>query len=232
MEPVFNVLLQPEIYAGSGRALWIIYIVVMVIIYSRIITYERNLIKAKNNISGIVQQIFTGLAKFRIAGAEDQAFNLWSRLFTEEWRWNLALRWQSNYSTIITAVQPLIITMILYDVIASDMASAVAAEQDPWQTVIDPAKFMAFYAAFSGLNTAINEIVPLVSQVFKLRPSIENLQPILDEVPEVADDKMDAELLTGAITVEHLRFSYTEDSPDVIKDLTLPTPKGILKQLN
>ena len=207
-------------------ALWIIYILIMALIYSRIIDFERNLIKAKNDIAGLVQQIFTGLAKFRIAGAEDQAFNLWSRLFTQEWKWNLALRWQSNYSTIITAVQPLIITLILYDVISSDMEAAAAQGQDPAQTVIDSAKFMAFYTAFAGFNTAINALVPIVSQVFKLRPSIENLQPILDEVPEVAEDKMDAEVLTGTITVEHLSFSYTDDSPLVINDLSLRINSG------
>ncbi len=206
--------------------LWIIYILIMMLIYSRIIDFERNLIKVKNEIAGMVQQIFTGLAKFRIAGAEDQAFNLWSKLFTEEWQWNLKLRWQSNYSTIITSVQPLIITLILYDVISSDMETAAAMGQDPTETVIAPAKFMAFYTAFAGFNTTINTIVPIVSQVFKLRPSIENLQPILDEVPEVADDKIDAEILSGSITVEHLTFSYTENTPDIIRDLSLKINAG------
>ena len=65
-----------------------------------------------------------------------------------------------------------------------------------------------------------------MAQVFKLRPSIENLQPILDEVPEVADDKMDAEMLTGSITVEHLSFSYGENMPDVLRDLNLKINAG------
>jgi ATP-binding cassette subfamily C protein len=106
------------------------------------------------------------------------------------------------------------------------MAAAVMQGQDPTQTVINPAKFMAFYAAFAGFNTTINTIVPTVSQVFKLRPSIENLQPILDEVPEVADDKIDADVLSGSITVEHLTFSYAENSPDIIRDLSLKINAG------
>ena len=116
--------------------------------------------------------------------------------------------------------------LILYYVVSNDMAAAAAQGQDPTLTVISPAQFMAFYTAFAGFNAAINMIVPIVSQVFKLRPSIENLQPILDEVPEVADDKMDAEVLTGSITVEHLSFAYSEDAPDVLKDLNLKINSG------
>ena len=206
--------------------LWIVYLLIMAIIYSRIVNFERNLIKAKNEIAGLVQQIFTGLAKFRIAGAEEQAFNLWSRLFTEEWRWNLKLRWQSNYSSIIASVQPLIITLILYYIISNDMQTALEQGKDPSQEVIGSAQFMAFHTAFAGFNLAINTIIPTLAQVFKLRPSIENLQPILDEVPEVADDKMDAEMLTGSITVEHLSFSYGENMPDVLRDLNLKINAG------
>ena len=213
-------------YTVLAVFLWLIYIVIMGFLYSRIVDYERNLIQSKNKISGLVQQIFTGLAKFRLAGAESAAFNLWSSLFSAAWSWNLKLRWQSNYSTIITSVQPLIITLILYDVISSDMVTAATQGLDPSESVMNSAKFMAFYTAFTGFNTSINSLVPVVAGLFKLRPAIENLMPVLETVPEAEDDKPDAGLLTGAIKVEHLSFSYKSDSPLVINDLSLSIAAG------
>lgn len=206
--------------------LWVVYCTFMAFIYRRIVNFERNMVNAKNKTAGLIQQIFTGLAKFRIQGAEEQAFNLWSKLFGEEWKWNLQLRWLSNYSSIMTGIQPLIITMILYFLVANDMKEALEQGKDPTKTVISYAQFIAFQTAFTGFNLTINSMIPTIAQFFKLRPSIENLQPILDEIPEVAEDKVDADVLSGSISVEHLSFSYGEDTPEILHDLTFRISAG------
>ena len=208
--------------------LWIVYCIFMAFIYRRIVNFERNMINAKNKTAGLIQQIFTGLAKFRIQGAEEQAFNLWSKLFGEEWKWNLQLRWLSNYSSIMTSIQPLIITMILYFLVTNDMKEALEQGKDPTKTVISYAQFIAFQTAFTGFNLTINSMIPTIAQFFKLRPSIENLQPILDEIPEAAEEKIDADVLSGSISVENLSFSYGEgeNTSYVLHDLSFRISAG------
>ena len=88
--------------------IWAIWCIVTAIIYNRVLGYQRGLINAGNKESGLIQQIFAGLAKFRVHGAEEQAYNLWSKVFGETWQWNLKLRWQGNYNLIISSIQPFI----------------------------------------------------------------------------------------------------------------------------
>lgn len=204
-------------------AVWFVYAIITAFIYRRVIGFQRNLIAANNAEAGLVQQIFAGLSKFREHGAEKHAFYLWSKVFGETWKWNLKLRWQSNYNMIIGSVQPFILTMALYYIAVYGMNEVNAQGQ----TVqgIGYAQFIAFQAAFTSFNGTINGIIPLIGQYFAIQPQIENLRPILKEVPESVGDKADAGLLSGAIELSNVSFSYVEGR-EVLHDLNLRIAAG------
>lgn len=208
--------------------IWAIWCVITVVIYWRVLSYQRKLIAATNAEAGLVQQIFAGLGKFRVHGAEEQAYNLWSKVFGETWRWNLALRWQNNYNSIIGAAQPFILTMVLY-------YFAVYGLQDSSNTVADTekviigigyAQFLAFEAAFTAFNATLNSVIPLIGKFFSIQPHIENLRPILEEIPENTTDKVEADPLSGGIEVSHLSFAYVEDNKDVLHDISFQIAAG------
>lgn len=208
---------------AAAIAVWFVYALVTAFIYRRVINFQRNLIAANNAEAGLVQQIFAGLAKFREHGAEKQAFYLWSKVFGETWNWNLKLRWQGNYNSIIGSVQPFILTMLLYWIAVYGMNEVNAQGQ----TVqgISYAQFIAFQAAFTSFNGTLNGIIPLVGQYFAIQPQIENLKPILEEEPESVGDKVDAGVLSGAIEVSNLTFSYVEGR-EVLHDLNFRIAAG------
>lgn len=204
-------------------AVWFVYAIITAFIYRRVIGFQRNLIAANNKEAGIVQQIFKGLGKFREHGAENQAFWLWSSVFGETWKWNLKLRWQANYNTIIGSVQPFILTMALYYIVIYGM-NEVGPNGQTIQGIGYP-QFIAFQGAFSSFNATLNGIIPLVGQYFAIQPHIENLRPILKEVPESVGDKADAGILSGAIEVSNLTFGYTEGK-DVLHDISFKISAG------
>ncbi len=207
---------------AAAVGVWLIWIIVTFFIYRRVLGFQRNLIEAGNRSAGMIQQIFAGLAKFRIAGAEEQAFNLWSKIFGESWGWNLKLRWQSNYNMIIGSIQPFILTMLLYYVALMDTQTVNGQPQQG----ITYAQFLAFSAAYSSFNATLNSLIPLVGEYFSIQPHIENLRPILDEEPETTDDKKEAGVLSGAVSVNNLKFSYGENLPDVIKGISFEIKSG------
>ncbi len=209
---------------AEALAVWAVYFVVVAFIYRRLINFQREMLKAANRTAGLLQQIFTGLAKFRVHGAEAQAFYLWSRIFGVEWKWKMKLRWQGNYNGIIGSVQPFILNMLLYYTAMYGMQETNANGQVVQH--IGYSQFLAFQAAFSSFNGTVVGIVPLVAQFFTIKPHIDNLRPILEEVPEATEDKLDADVLTGAVKIEHLTFSYGDDLPDVLKDITLEIRAG------
>ena len=207
---------------AAAVGVWLIWIVVTFFIYRRVLGFQRSLIEANNRAAGLIQQIFAGLPKFRIAGAEEQAFNLWSKIFGETWGWNLKLRWQGNYNMIIGSIQPFILTMLLYYVALMDTQTINGQPQQG----ITYAQFLAFSAAYSSFNATLNSLIPLVGEYFSIQPHIENLRPILDEEPETTDDKKEAGVLSGAVTVSNLTFSYGENLPDVLKGVSFEIKSG------
>ncbi len=209
---------------AAAVAIWLVYCLISAFIYRRVIYFQRNLVAANNKTAGIVQQIFTGLAKFRIQGAEEQAFYLWSKVFGEEWKWNLKLRWQSNYNMIIGSIQPFVLTMALYYITMYGMQTVNA--DGSVTTGIGYAEFIAFSAAYSTFNGTLNAVIPLVGTFFTIQPHIENLRPILNEEPENTDDKIDADILSGAIEVSHLSFAYHKDGPNVLNNINFNVAAG------
>ncbi len=208
--------------------IWLIWCVITVAIYWRVLSYQRKLISATNAEAGLVQQIFAGLSKFRVHGAEEQAYNLWSKVFGETWRWNLALRWQNNYNSIIGAAQPFILTMVLYYFAVYGLQDSSHAAVDTEKVIIGIgyAQFLAFEAAFTAFNATLNSVIPLIGTFFSIQPHIENLRPILEEVPENTTDKVEADPLSGAIDVSHLSFAYGEDKNDVLHDISFQIAAG------
>ena len=208
---------------AAAIVVWFIYAIITAFIYRRVIGFQRNLINANNKEAGIVQQIFKGLSKFREHGAENQAYWLWSSVFGETWKWNLKLRWQSNYNTIIGSVQPFILSMCLY----YNAVYGINEVGPNGQTVqgITYAQFIAFQGAFSSFNATINAIIPLIGQYFSIQPHIENLRPILKEVPESIGEKADAGILSGAIEVSNLTFGY-DNGKEVLHDISFKISAG------
>ena len=201
--------------AGIALAIWAVYMVVLAVIYRRIFSFQRKQIEASNKTVAIIQQLFNGLAKFRVRGAEEQAYYLWSKVFGESWKWNMRLVWQGNYNSVIGAVQPFILTLVLYYMAVYGLEDAVTGRMG-----ISYPEFMAFQAAFSSFNASLIGVIPLVVRLISMKPHIDNLRPILEEEPEVTEDKIDADVLTGDVEVSHLTFSYGKDMPDVLKDVS------------
>ena len=208
---------------GVAVGLWLLYGLLMVWIMQRDIEAERQMTTAKNATSGIVQQIFAGLSKFRVQGMEEQAYYLWSKAFGDEYKWNYKKRWQSNYMEILVAVQPMLLSLALYFFVFTYINMAGKA---PAADIIDSAKFLAFHAAYAAFNTSLNAMFPAALQVMALRPQLENLRIILDAVPEASEERMDAELLTGAVEIRNLTFSYTEGGKNVLDDVSFSIAAG------
>ena len=204
-------------------AVWLVYFVVVGLVYRRVFQLQRHLIQAENKVSAQVQEIFNGLPKFRVQGAEARAYHLWSKVFGEEWNWKLKLRWQGNYNTIIGSIQPFILSMLLYYTVIYGMQEKV---NDVVVQTMGYAQFLAFQAAFSSFNATLVSVIPLVVQLFSIQPHIENLRPILEAEPEISEDKVDADVLSGVLEVQHVSFSYLPDSPEVLHDISFRVQAG------
>ena len=216
---------------GVAVGLWIIYLAVSAFILSRLIRAEQRETIAQNKTSGILAQIFTGLVKFRIKGAESQAYRLWGKAFAAEWQENYTVRWQKNYNAILSAVEPILLALAVYYVGLKELAEGTGSSgtgieifgaAEPMTT----AKFIAFQAAYAAFNTSLNAVIPVIEEMSVMYPVLENLKPILETEPESGEEKIEADTLSGALEVKNLTFSYGEDTPNVLNDISFRIAAG------
>jgi len=199
-------------------ALWVLYLGIVAFIHKDYVSLQRENIKAANATSAKVVQIFNGLTKFRSRGAEEQAYNMWAKLFSKEWRLGLAVRWQNNYDAIINVVLPYVFMHLIYYKVA---IWKIEGDSDALTSV----DYMAFYAAFGAFNAALISMVPLVITFLSVPAHIDNLLPILEEAPEVVEDKKDANQLKGELKLNNISFAYP-NGPEVIHDVSLQVNPG------
>ena len=180
---------------------------------------RRELTQAHNKTAGIVQQIFTGLAKFRVQGNEEQAYHLWAKNFVNEWNWNWKIRWQGNYTSLLGMIQSTACILLMYFVVMH-YVNELDADGKIVKEGINYATFLAFQAAYGGFNGTLNAFLGAVGGFLAIQPQVENVKPLFEEEPEILDDKPDADILSGAIEVKDLTFAYDEDSPDVLHGIS------------
>lgn len=204
-------------------ALWFVYLLVVGVIYYNIVRINRQIILASSKVTALILQIFNGLNKFRIAGAEKQAYSLWAKAFGEQWRWNIKKRKQSNYLEAVNTVLGFLLPLVIYAMTMRWIKEAAAQGGSP---DMDYATFLAFQAAFSGFNAVIISVIPTISELLNIKPSLERLAPVLETVPEVAADNIEVGVLRGDIDLEKVSFRYDDDAPMVLDNLTLHIKEG------
>ncbi len=215
--------------------IWLVYVAIGGFLLRRLVDYQRKMTMAKNKTSGILQQIFTGLVKFRVKGAEEYAYHLWSERFAEEWKWNYEAGWLRAYNDVIAVIQPILLSLALYYFGIKELAEAAAAGGTAASAAqealgapepLTVATFIAFQAAYTGFNASVNAVMQTMEHFSVIQPLLENIRPILEAEPESAEDKLEADVLSGAFEVRNLTFSYGDGLPDVLKDVSFRVAAG------
>ena len=171
-----------------------------------------------------MQQIFAGLPKFRIQGAEEEAYRLWAKTYGNHFNWTLKLRWQNNYTSIIGSIQPFVLNLILYLIAVYGIEEVGPNGQKV--VGISYAQFIAFSAAYSSFNGVLGGVIGMIGQYFGIQPQLENFRPILNEVPEPIGNKKEAGALLGEVEVKNLTFAYEGATTNVIKDVSFKINPG------
>lgn len=94
------------------------------------------------------------------------------------------------------------------------------------KTGVSVADFMAFNAAYGQVSLALMGFAPIAKQIAEVKPMLDLLAPILETVPEADEDKPSVESIDGSIEVSGVTFSYGDNSPIILRDLTFRVRSG------
>ncbi|MEF2232008.1 MAG: NHLP bacteriocin export ABC transporter permease/ATPase subunit [Pseudodesulfovibrio sp.] len=180
------------------------------------IRYSRRAVELAGRISGQTLQFISGVSKLRAGGAEDRALMLWAERFAEQRRVSYQIGAVGNgfaaFNSLFGIVGSALIFMgVIYFERENDM---------------DMGTFMAFWAAFGGMQSGILSLVGGITNVFQAIPHFERLRPILEEAPENAEAKGDPGEIRGNIEISGVSFRYGDDGPQILANVSFRIRPG------
>lgn len=161
---------------------------------------------------GISYGILSGIQKIKLAGAEKRAYSKWAKLFSKsaKLKYNPPIILRIN-SVIIMAIS-LIGNLVLYYFAVMSKVSI--------------AEYYAFNTAYGMISGAFTALAGIALQIATIQPTLKMVKPILEEEPEISENKKIVENLNGNIKLDNISFKYDENSPYIFEDFSLDIKAG------
>lgn len=178
------------------------------------IKYQKDLLETQNKLSGFVLQLINGIAKIRVSASENVFFYQWSKKFSKQRKLTFKVHGFNNYLSTFNATFSVVSILVIFYLVVGERHS------------LKPGMFIAFSAAFASFQAAMLSLSQAFLQLMGSLPMLDNVKPILETVPEYDETKESPGELRGNIEISNLNFSYNEDGPQVLKDVTLDIKAG------
>lgn len=169
-------------------------------------------------LQGFVLQLINGIAKIRLAGAEDRALSQWGIRYASKVKLERHVAAIQAWVAVFNSLLPLVTSIVLFSGVGTLVARGYG--------MIDTAAFIAFNAALGTFMAAAISTGNTLINLIQVIPLMNRALPILVEEPEIALEKPDPGELTGRIEGRHLRFRYDPDGPLILDDVTFDAEPG------
>lgn len=173
-------------------------------------------IETRGEISGLLGNLLTGIAKIRITGTEKHAFTEWALKFRKERSLLLKAGSMQNMLAVTTASFP----VIALSIIIFSAAGTFSGEH------LSCGSFIAFISAFTTFQTALLQSTMTIIGSLDVIPLYERIKPVLDALPENTSSRTQPGKLLGQVELQGVNFSYTEDGPQVLHDIDIKAEPG------
>jgi NHLM bacteriocin system ABC transporter, ATP-binding protein len=202
---------------GSGMVVPGLIVILISIIISTCTTiaqarYNRKTQELASKENGLSFELVSGIQKIRLAGAENRAFAKWANLYTKQAKRAYNPPVLLSLSTVFLTTVALIGTIVIYYFTIT--------------THVALADYFAFNASYAMIMAAFSTLAGAAKTMSQIHPELEMLEPILQEVPEISENKQVVSKISSGIEIDHLTFRYDEDSPNVFNNLSLKIKPG------
>jgi len=162
--------------------------------------------------NGLTYMIMSGVEKIKLTGSEERAYNRWARQYANSTRATYSPGLFLTFSsTIIFAV----------DLLASVIYFYLAVKYE-----ISSADYYGFLIALGLIDGAISSVSTILNGYSSLKPTLEMIEPILSEEPEVSGSKQIVNRLNGNIELSNVSFKYEENGPTIVDNLSCRIRNG------
>lgn len=206
---------DPSLAIWATVFIFAVLVVIIILEYSNL-KYLRNSQILSQKISGLSYQLITGMSKIRVSGAERNAYSEWSKVFSHERENEFKSGLIENRLSVFFSVIPVVALIVIFFNIAFIKPGGT----------MDTGTFVGFNAAFTIFLAAVISLGQSISSLMQAVPIYENLRPIIDTLPEVEENKPEANQLNGNIEVNNVVFRYSEGGAEVLKGISMNVKAG------
>lgn len=188
----------------------------------------RKLGVSQGKIFGMQVQLISGIAKLRIAGAEQRAFNHWARQQAKQLRVSALIQRLEGWGGLINTGLNHATTICLYYFAATMLASSasLAVAGQAGTVFLTMGSFLAFNGAFTALIAGMTSLSRTIVDVAESWARRKLILPLLEEKPEITVRRADPGRLLGGVSVNEVSFRYREDGPVILGGVSLQANPG------
>jgi NHLM bacteriocin system ABC transporter ATP-binding protein len=165
---------------------------------------------------GLAVQLINSVAKLRVAMAEERAFAVWARQYSQRLRLKAKLQTLSDRLSIVNEGLPLLGTVLLFGFALPLLQSSE----------ITTGTFLAFFFAFTLFLKGTTDLSNTLIDLSSLVPTWERLKPILQAPLEVDSSKTHPGQLSGRFALENVYFRYHDYTPLILNNISLNAEPG------
>jgi NHLM bacteriocin system ABC transporter ATP-binding protein len=176
----------------------------------------RQVLQLRGRFQGLMVQLINGIAKLRVAAAEERAFARWAREYAPLLRLELKQRRIQDVVQVINMAATALSFIVLFAI-----AAHLAREQS-----LTTGAFLAFSLAFGTFIGATSSVSNLVTDLMVIAILQERARPILTAAPEVGERQAHPGPLRGQLEVERVVFRYQPDGALILDDVSLRARAG------
>ena len=163
-------------------------------------------------LAGLVLQMLQGIAKIRVAGAENRAFAVWASSFAAQKHFAARAAKVDARLKSFNALFSIVATVVLFWLFLGIVGRAGG---------LSLGDFVAFQYAFATFIGTIVQVSLSAVQAIAVVPLLSNARPILEAVPEPAGKGTTPAIAGGAVDVSHVSFRYEGATKLVLDDVSL-----------
>lgn len=173
---------------------------------------NRRRLVAQAKLSAFLFALYSGMQKIKVTGARKRAFAKWAERYREVgrliYRPPIFLRILEPLNLLVTGGG----LIVLYYFAA--------------RTGVNAADYLAFTAAFGAMSAAVATLGSVASTVAEVRSNFELARPILQQEPEIIENRTQLTSLSGGVDINGVSFRYDKDGPLILDDLSLKINPG------
>ncbi|MEQ8786905.1 MAG: NHLP bacteriocin export ABC transporter permease/ATPase subunit [Pirellulaceae bacterium] len=192
--------------------------VITLVVSRRLRTISQRLEQDRGRLLGFVVQLLSGIAKIRIAGAVERAYDRWQSQYALQIGGAVSVRRWQDLQTLVQTLLPSLATLVVYPW-AVHFAMTTSSGVSLGALLGFTTALGAFMAALTSGSRTVSDLAHGLAQQ-------ELCAPLLQARPERTAGMADPGVLRGGVTVRDVSFRYAEGRPLVLDGVSIAADPG------